>query len=111
MRAQCLEESDPAVWLSAAPALKLVSASLLDVALALEVFTLNKVRYLIIVVVFLVLAFAALLEALVALGQLAEGSERIGAELVEDTGNELGELLVLAGAVDGESVGWNRSVN
>lgn len=53
----------------------------------------------------------ALLHALVALGELAQGSERVGAELVQDAGDELGELLVLAVAVDGEGVGGDRGVD
>lgn len=83
---------------------------LLDVVLALEVLALDELRYLVIIVV-LLLALSALLHALVALGKLAEGSERVGAELVEDTGDELGELLVLTVAVEGEGVGGDGGVN
>lgn len=53
----------------------------------------------------------ALLHVLVALGQLAERGQRVRAELVQDARDELGELLVLAVAVDGEGVGGNRGVN
>ena len=53
----------------------------------------------------------ALLDSLVGLGELAEGRERVGAELVEDAGHELGELLDLAGAVYGEGVGSNSCVD
>lgn len=83
---------------------------LLDVGLALEVLALDEVGN-VIVVLLLVLALDALLHALVALGELAEGSERVGAELVENAGDELGQLLVLTVAVDGESVGGNGSVD
>ena len=53
----------------------------------------------------------ALLDGLVRLGELAERRERVGAELVEDAGDELGELLHVAGAVDGEGVGGNGRVH
>lgn len=58
-----------------------------------------------------VLVVLVLLLELVALGQLAERGKRVGAELVEDAGDELGELLVLAVAVDGEGVGLDRGVD
>lgn len=48
---------------------------------------------------------------MVRLGQAAEGRERVGAELVQDTRDELGELLGLAGAVDGEGVVGERGVD
>jgi hypothetical protein len=51
------------------------------------------------------------LHALVALGELPQVSERVGPELVEDAGDELGELLVGAVAVDGECVGAHGSVD
>jgi len=51
------------------------------------------------------------LHVLVALGQLAERGERVGTQLVEDAGDELGELLVLAVSVEGEGVGWDRGVD
>ena len=59
----------------------------------------------------LLLALGALLEALVALGELAERSERVGAKLVQDAGDELGELLVLTVAVKGEGVGRHSGVD
>ena len=52
-----------------------------------------------------------LLDGLVGLRKLTEGCERVRAELVENTGDELGELLDLAGTVDSESVRGNRGVN
>ena len=78
---------------------------LLDVgALALEV-ALDELRDLVIVVVLLVAVLALLLlHGLVALGELAQAGERIWAKLVEDAGDELGKLLLLAVAVDGEGV-------
>lgn len=48
---------------------------------------------------------------LVRLGKSSEVGKRVGTELVEDTGNELSELLGLTGAVDGEGVGRKGSVN
>jgi hypothetical protein len=48
---------------------------------------------------------------LVALGEFSEGSEGVGAELVENAWDKLGELLVFTVAVDGEGVGWNSGVN
>lgn len=74
--------------------------------LALEVLTLDQVGD-----VILILTLLALLHVLVALGELAEGGKGVGAELVEDTGDELGKLLVLTGAVDGEGVGGDGGVN
>jgi hypothetical protein len=52
-----------------------------------------------------------LLHVLVALGELAQGSEGVGAELVQDVGDELGELLLLTVAVQGKSVGGDGTVN
>jgi hypothetical protein len=53
--------------------LVLVVMFLLDIALALEVLTLDKVWYLVIVIILLaVFSLAALLQALVALSQLAQ---------------------------------------
>lgn len=83
-------------------------SDLLDLGLALEILASNKLGDVILVTI---LALVALLHALVALGQLAQGSQRVGAELVKDTGDELGQLLVLAGAVDGEGVCGNGSVD
>jgi hypothetical protein len=74
--------------------------------LALEVLALNKVRNIV-----LVLTLLGLLHVLVALGELSEGSEGVGAKLVQDAGDELGELLVLTVAVDGESVVRDSGVN
>lgn len=85
-------------------------AFLLDVVLALEVLALDQLGYLIIVVV-LLLTLSTLLEALVALSELAERSERVGAELVKDARDELGELLVLTVAVEGEGVGGDSGVD
>lgn len=79
--------------------------NLLDLRLVLEVLALNEIGDLIVVLALL------LLEVLVALSELAEGSKRVGAELVEDTRDKLGELLVLAVTVDGEGVGGDSGVN
>lgn len=84
---------------------------LLDLAFALEVLALHKVRYLIIVIILLVFALTTLLEALVGLGELAQGCEGVRTELVENARDKLGELLVLAVAVDGEGVGRDGGVD
>ena len=76
---------------------------LLDVGLALKVLALDEVRN-VIVVLLLLLALSALLEALVALGELPKRCEGVWAELVQDSGDELGEFLLLAVAVDCEGV-------
>lgn len=62
-------------------------------------------------VVILSLTLLTLLHVLVALGELSERSEGVGTQLVEDTGDELGELLVLTVAVDGEGVAGDSGVN
>lgn len=74
--------------------------------LALEVLALYELRDLVIIPLLLVL-----LEVLVALSELAKGGQRVGAELVEDTGDELRELLVLTISVDGEGIGGDGGVN
>ena len=71
--------------------------------LRLEVLTLDEVGNVLIVLI--------LLLKLVALRELAERGERVGAELVQDAGDELRKLLVLTVAVDGEGVGLDGSVN
>lgn len=50
-------------------------------------------------------------QSLVRLGELSERGKRVGAELVEDTGDELGEFLVLTVTVDGEGVGGESGVD
>jgi hypothetical protein len=79
--------------------------NLLDLGLALEVLTLDKVGDLVVVLTLL------LLEVLVALSELAERSKGVGAELVKDAGDKLSELLVLTVAVDGEGVGGDGGVD
>lgn len=83
---------------------------LLDIGLALEVLALDEVGN-VIVILLLVLTLNTLLHALVALGELAKRCERVGAKLVKDAGDELGQLLVLAVAVDGKGVGGNGCVD
>jgi hypothetical protein len=87
-----------------------VVSYLLDVVLALEVLALDQLGDLVIILV-LLLTLGTLLEALVALGELAERGERVGTKLVQDTGDELGELLVLTVAVKGEGVGRHSGVD
>lgn len=74
--------------------------------LALKVLALDEVGDLVVVLALLVLG-----HGLVALGKLAEGGEGVGAELVEDAGDKLSELLVLGLAVDGKGVGGDRGVD
>ncbi len=74
--------------------------------LVLKGLTLDEVGDLIVIRLLL-----ALLEALVALGKLAQRGKRVGSQLVQDTGDELRQLLVLTVAVDGEGVRGNRSVD
>lgn len=81
---------------------------LLDLGLALEVLAGDQLGD---VVIIGLLALLALLHALVALGQLAQRGQGVGAELVQDAGDELGQLLVLAVAVDGKGVGGDGSVD
>ncbi len=79
-------------------------SSLLD--LVLEVLAGDEVRDIIVIRLLL-----ALLHVLVALGQLAERGQGVGAQLVQDAGDQLGELLILAVAVDGEGVGRDGGVD
>jgi len=81
---------------------------LLNLALGLEVLSCDKIwDVIIILIVLFVLTLALtllLLHALVALGKLPQRRERIGTELVEDAGDELRQLLILAVSVDGKGV-------
>lgn len=78
--------------------------NLLD--LALEILALNEVGDLVVV-----LTLLGLLHILVALGELAEGSERVWAQLVQDAGDKLSELLVLSITVDSEGIGGDSGVD
>jgi len=86
-------------------------ASLLDIGLVvgllsrLEVVASNEVGDVIVILVVVLALTLLLLHALVALGELAQRCERVGAELVEDTGDKFGQLLVLTCTVDGKGVG------
>ena len=80
--------------------------------IVLEVLTLDQIRDIVIILVLLALgAGLALLHVLVALGQLAEGGQAVGAQLVQDAGDQLGEFLLLAVAVEGEGVGGDGGVD
>lgn len=74
--------------------------------LVFEALARNKVGDLIIISFLL-----TLLHVLVALGKLAERCKGVRPKLVEDAGDELGELLVLAIAIDGECVGRNSGMD
>jgi hypothetical protein len=78
--------------------------------LALEVLASNQVWDVVLIIIITLLTLL-LLHGLVALGQFAQGRQRVWAELVEDAWDKLGELLVLAVSVDGEGVGWYSCVN
>ena len=79
----------------------------------LDVEVVDQVGHIVVVVVLCrsVRPLLALLERLVGLGELAEGREGVGTELVEDAGHELSELLQVPGAVDGEGVGGHGGVH
>lgn len=77
----------------------------------LKVLTLNQVRDIILILVVLLLASLLLLQALVALGKLAQRGQAVGAELVQDAGDEFSEFLLFAVAVDGEGVGGDGGVD
>jgi hypothetical protein len=81
---------------------------LLDIAL--EVLALNQIRDIILIII-LLLTGLVLLHVLVALGELAEGSKAVGAKLVQDTGDELGEFLLLTVTVESEGVGGDGGVD
>ena len=53
----------------------------------------------------------SLLDRLVRLGKFAQRRERVGAELVEDARDELGELLHLPRTVDRKRIRGDRSVH
>ena len=81
-------------------------ANLFD--LALKVLASDQVGDVIIVLTTLLVLLG---NVLVALSKLAEGGQGVGSELVEDTRDELGKLLVLTGTVDGKGVGGNGGVD
>ena len=76
----------------------------------LKVLALHQIGDIILVVVLLFTGLV-LLHVLVGLGELAERGEAVGAKLVEDTGDELGEFLLFAVAVKGEGVGGDGGVD
>lgn len=82
---------------------------------ALKVLAGDQIGDIIVVILILIPTAATatflLLQALVALGQFAEGGQAVGAELVEDAGDEFGEFFVFAVAVDGEGVGGDGGVD
>lgn len=84
--------------------------SLLNIAL--KVLALDQLGDIILLVFLLALTTGlVLLHVLVAFGELAERGEAVGAQLVEDTGDELGEFLFFAVAVEGEGVGGYGGVD
>lgn len=84
--------------------------SLLNIAL--KVLALHQIRDIILLVVLLALTTGlALLHVLVALGKLAQRREAVGTQLVQDTGDELGEFLLFAVTVEGEGVGGDGGVH
>ena len=79
--------------------------------LILESLACNQIWNIILILIILTFAALLLLHGLVALGKLSEGCEGVGAELVENTGYEFGEFLVLAVTVDSKGVGWDCGMN
>jgi hypothetical protein len=80
---------------------------------SLEVLPLDQVRNVVLIVLILLVIASTLLflHTLVALGKLAQRSQAVGTQLVQDTGDKLGEFLVLAVTVNGEGVGRDGSVD
>ena len=79
--------------------------------IVLEVLTLHQLRDILIILLLTLTTSLVLLQVLVALGQLAQGGQAVGAELVQDTGDELGEFLLFAVTVEGEGVGGEGGVD
>jgi hypothetical protein len=81
--------------------------------LGFEVLSGNQIGDVLIIIVVLLVSVLTLLllHALIALGQFAERCKRIRSELVENAGDEFGQFLVLAIAVNGEGVGRNGGVH
>ena len=79
--------------------------------LILESLSCNQIWNIVLIVIVLAFTALLLLHGLVALGKLSEGCEGVGAELVENTGYELSELLVFAVTVDSKGVGWDCGMN
>jgi hypothetical protein len=75
--------------------------------LVLKVLSCNQIRDVIVIIVAFLLVALRLLHGLVALSQLSKRGEGVGAELVEDAGDEFSELFVFASSVDGKGVGWD----
>lgn len=73
---------------------------------ALEILACYQIRDIVVVGILSVLR-----HVLVALGQLPERGQRVGAQLVENARDELCELLVFAVSVDGERVGGDSGVD
>lgn len=80
--------------------------------IVLEVLALHQFRDIVLILVLLALTSGlVLLQVLVALGELAQGSKAVGAELVKNARDELSELLLLAVAVEGEGVRGDGGVD
>lgn len=90
-----------------------VTLQLPSLDFALEVVPRHQIRDIIVIVICLLLSVFAflLLHALVALGQFAQGGERVGAQLVENTWDQLREFFVFTVSVDGEGVGGDGGVD
>jgi hypothetical protein len=77
--------------------------ALLD--LAVKVLACHKFRDVVIIRITILIVLG---HVLVALSKLAQGSERVRAQLVEDARDQFCELFVLASPIDGEGV-WGHS--
>lgn len=77
-------------------------------------FSRHQIRDVVVVIISLLVAIFStflFLHALVTFSEFAEGGKTVGAELVENTGDELCKLFVFAVAVDGEGIGWDGCVD
>lgn len=83
--------------------------SLLNIAF--KILALDQLGDIILVFLLALTTGLVLLHVLVAFGELAERGEAVGAQLVEDTGDELSEFLFFAVAVEGKGVGGDRGVD
>ena len=79
--------------------------------LTLKVLPRDQIWDVIIIIVLLVITALCLLHRLVALGKFSERGKGVGAELVEDTGDEFSKFLVLTVTIDSKGVSWDSGVD
>jgi len=80
---------------------------------ALKVLPFHQIWYIVIVLVLRLASLSSVLflQALIALRQLAQGGQGVRTKLVENAGDEFGELFVFARTVNGKSVRRNGGVD